>query len=197
MALLAKRGESTAPQPVAGISLLVVPGPAPEGILIRAYLPEGTGPFPIIVYYHGGGWVIAGLNGYDASCRALCNAAGALVLSMDYRMAPENPFPAAMDDAYAALQWAIGSAASLDGEPARVAVVGESAGGNLATVSCLRARDEGAPLPVHQVLVYPVNNYAFDTPSYAEFENAVPLSRPAMEQAVALAAGRLAASFEG
>lgn len=104
MALLAKRGESTAPQPVAGISLLVVPGPAPEGILIRAYLPEGTGPFPIIVYYRGGGWVIAGLNGYDASCRALCNAAGALVLSVDYRMAPENPFPAAMDDAYAALQ---------------------------------------------------------------------------------------------
>lgn len=181
VSVLAERSESIAPEMVGSVGHLLVPGPAPEGILIRTYRPEGEGPFPIIVNYHGGGWVIAGLDGYEASCRALCNAAGATVLSVDYGQAPEHPFPAAMDDAYAALQWAIENAAFLGGDPAQVAVVGESPGGNLATVSCMRARDEGAPLPVHQVLVYPVANFAFDTPSYLEFGSAVPLSLPLME----------------
>lgn len=165
---------------VGDVSHILIPGPAGD-LLARVYKPQGQGPFPIAVYFHGGGWVIATLDTYDASCRSLTNAANAIVVSVAYRQAPEHKFPAAAEDAYAATQWVIANAGQLGGNPDRVAVAGESAGGNLATVACLMARDRGGRLPVHQLLVYPVTNYAFDTPSYQENANAKPLGKATMQ----------------
>jgi len=153
-AVLSEEGKP-AIEPVANVSHTVIPGPV-DGIVARVYTPTGDGPFPVLVYFHGGGFVIANLDTYDASCRALANAASCVVISVAYRQAPENPFPAAVDDAYAATQYVIANTAEFGGKAGVVAVGGESAGGNLATVVCLRARDEGAPLPVHQLLVYPL-----------------------------------------
>lgn len=160
-------------------SVMWMPGEGGE-ILARVYTPEGEGPFPVLVYFHGGGWVIANLNTYDSSARALTNAANAIVVSVAYRQAPENPFPAAMNDAYTAYQWVVENAAQINGDPNNVAVAGESAGGNLAAVVALRARNEGFQMPVHQLLVYPVTNYAFDTESYQVYADAVPLSKALM-----------------
>lgn len=179
---LAARAMSIAkpmPEPVGGISHVLIPGPGGD-ILARVFTPEGDGPHPVLVYFHGGGWVIANLDVYEPSCRALCNAASAIVVSVAYRQAPEHKFPAAVEDASAALQWILENARALGGDPTRVAVGGESAGGNLATVSCLKARDDGAPMPVFQLLIYPVTNYAFDTPSYRENANSKPLSADMM-----------------
>jgi acetyl esterase len=177
--LLAKQGKP-AVEMVGDISHQLIPTAQGE-LLARIYLPKGTGPFPVLVYFHGGGWVIANLDTYDASCRALTNAANCMVVSVAYRQAPEYKFPAAAEDAYAALQWVMANAAKLKGDPKRVAVGGESAGGNLATVSCLMARDRKGMMPVHQMLIYPVTNYAFDTPSYQENANASPLNRAGMQ----------------
>lgn len=179
-AVLQAQGRSTAPEPVANVQDTTIPGPA-GAIPVRVYTPAGTGPFPVVVYYHGGGFVIANVNVYDSSARALTNAAGAIVVSVEYRQAPENPFPAAVEDAYASYIWATQNAASINGDPKRVAVAGESAGGNLATVVARKARDAGAQLPVHQLLVYPIANYGFDTPSYQQFANAKPLSKGLMQ----------------
>lgn len=179
-AVLQAQGRSTAPEPVGNVQDTTIPGPA-GAIPVRVYTPAGTGPFPVVVYYHGGGWVIANVNVYDSSARALTNAAGAIVISVEYRQAPENPFPAAVEDAYASYIWATQNAASIGGDPKRVAVAGESAGGNLATVVARKARDAGAQLPVHQLLVYPIANYGFDTPSYQQFANAKPLSKGLMQ----------------
>ncbi len=179
-ALLQKQGRSTAPEPVGSVRNTTIPGPAGD-IPVRVYTPRGSGPFPVIAYSHGGGWVIAGIQAYDASCRALTNAANAMVVSIGYRMAPENKLPAAHEDVYAATQWLLNNAGSWGGDPARVAVVGESAGGNLATASCIMAARRGGKMPVHQVLVYPITNYAFDTQSYREQANAKPLNRPMMQ----------------
>lgn len=179
MGVLAKQGKP-AMQMVGDVSHILIPGSA-GSLLARVYKPQGQGPFPTLVYFHGGGWVIATLDTYDASCRALANAANCMVISVAYRQAPEHKFPAAAEDAYAATQWVIANAAQLGGNPARVAVGGESAGGNLAAVTCLMARDRGGKLPVHQMLIYPVTNYAFDTPSYQENVNAKPLNQAMMQ----------------
>lgn len=180
VAVLAERGEPATPEPVADIAHRLVPG-AEEDILVRIYTPEGTGPFPVIVYIHGGGWVIANLNTYDSSARALTNAAGAVVVSIAYRQSPEVPFPSPIEDVYAATQWIMQNAAEMNGDPARVAIVGESAGGNMATVTTLMARDRGGLMPIYQVLVYPVTQLTdFDTPSYQENAEAAPLSRAGM-----------------
>jgi acetyl esterase/lipase len=125
--------------------------------------------------------VFANVDVYDSSARALTNAAGAIVISVKYRQAPENPFPAVVEDAYASYIWATQNAATINGDPKRVAVAGESAGGNLATVVARRARDNGDQLPVHQLLVYPITNYNFDTPSYNQYANAKPLSKGLMQ----------------
>ncbi|MBC5823390.1 MAG: alpha/beta hydrolase [Candidatus Eremiobacteraeota bacterium] len=178
--VLRNEGMSTAPMPVAGIVNMKIPGPAGP-IPIRVYTPAGSGPFPVLVYFHGGGWVIAGLNTYDSSARALANAAGYVVVSVAYRQAPENKFPAAAQDAYAATRWAMKNASKINGEPRTVAVAGESAGGNLATVVALMARDKHQQMPIYQVLVYPVTNYAFDTASYRENVHAKPLNRAMMQ----------------
>lgn len=157
ISLLSKRGEP-AQELVLTVSHSLIP--TPNGDLVaRVYTPEGTGPFPVLVYFHGGGWVIADLNTYDSSCRALANAAGCVVVSVAYRQAPENPFPAAADDAYFSFQYVAENASEFRGDPAQVAVGGESAGGNLSTVVCLLARDQGGILPVHQLLVYPVTTF--------------------------------------
>ena len=131
-----------------------IPGPASE-IPIRVYRPEGDGPFGVLVFYHGGGWVIGDLDTHDRECRLLCNGAGCLVVAVDYRLAPEHRFPAAVEDAFAALQWVGRNAGELGGDPRRLAVGGDSAGGNLAAVMALLARDQGGPALRFQLLVYP------------------------------------------
>lgn len=178
MGVLAKQGKP-AVEMVGDVSHQLIPGPAGD-LLARIYKPQGQGPFPVLVYFHGGGWVIANLDTYDSSCRALTNAAKCMVVSVAYRQAPEHKFPAAAEDAYAATQWVMGNAAQINGDPKRIAVGGESAGGNLAAVTCLMARDRRGMMPVHQMLIYPVTNYAFDTPSYQENANAKPLNKAMM-----------------
>ena len=168
------------PEPVSQINHVLIPSENGE-ILARIFTPEGDGPFPVIVYFHGGGWVIANLDVYEPSCRRLCNAAESIVVSVAYRQAPEYKFPAAVDDAYNALQWILENASSLNGDPLRVAVAGESAGANLATVSCLRAKDEESLLPVAQLLIYPVTDSQMNSPSYLEQSDAKPLNAAMMQ----------------
>ena len=179
-ALLKKTGKSTDPEPVAAVKDITIPGPAGK-IAARVYTPKGDGPMPVLVYWHGGGWVLADLDTYDSSCRALCNAAGCVVVSCDYRHAPEHPFPAAADDAFAAYQWVLKRAADVGGDGKRVAVAGESAGGNLAAGVAIRARDTKVTPPLYQVLVYPVTNNNLDTPSYTQHADAKPLNKPMMK----------------
>jgi len=179
LAVAKKRGLSTDPEPVAKVENRMIPGPGGQ-LPVRVYTPSGSGPFPVVVYFHGGGWVLYNTDVYDASCRGLTNQAKCVVVSVDYRLGPENRFPAAHEDAYAAYRYIQANAGQFGGDPNRVAVAGESAGGNLAASTSLRAKAEGAPMPVFQLLVYPVCNYAFDTQSYQENAEAVPLSKPAM-----------------
>lgn len=149
----------------------------------RIYMPEGANgktPLPVVVYYHGGGWVIADLDTYDASPRAIAKGANAIVVSVHYRQAPEHKFPAAHEDAVAAYKWVLNNAADLGGDPKRVAVMGESAGGNLAINVAFAARDQKLQMPVYQVLVYPVAGTDMTTASYKENENAKPLNKAMM-----------------
>ena len=180
VALLKKRGMSAAPEAVAKIDKIGIPGPAGNTIYARVYTPGGSGPFPVVVYIHGGGWVIADLDVYDASPRAIANAAQAIVVSIEYRHAPENRFPAAHEDSYAATQWVMKNAQKWNGDPKRVAIVGESAGGNMAAAVCLMARDRGGMMPIYQGLVYPVAQIGMMTESYRENYDAKPLNSPMM-----------------
>jgi acetyl esterase/lipase len=145
---------------------IVIPTRAGE-MPARVYSPSSSAP-GLVVYYHGGGWVVGTLDGWDASVRNLAAASGCDVLSVDYRLAPEHVFPAAADDAYDALVWAAGAAGLAGGRP--IVVAGDSAGGNLATVSALRARDSDGPPIALQVLVYPVVDCDLDRRSYREYD---------------------------
>jgi acetyl esterase len=157
-------------EPVAEEIDLTVPAPGGE-IPVRAYVPQGgTAPYPVIVWLHGGGWMLGSVETYRAPVRRLANASGALVLSVEYRLAPEHPYPAAVDDALAATRWAASEAVTgVGGDPARVAVAGDSAGGNLAAVVARRLRGE---LDLRlQALVYPVTDAGVNTPSFRAFED--------------------------
>jgi acetyl esterase len=179
-ALLKTQGKSIAPMPVGSVVNRMIPGPGGQ-IPVRIYTPEGSGPFPVVVYYHGGGWVIANLDTYDASPRAIVNLANTVVVSSHYRQAPEHKFPAAHQDAFAAYRWVLKNAGSLKGDPSKVAVMGESAGGNLAASVSMMARDSSVQLPVYQVLVYPIAGSDVNTPSYGENANAKPLNKSMMQ----------------
>ena len=135
-----------------------IPGPAGE-IPVRIYTPEGSGPFPVLVYFHGGGWTIGTLDSHDGVCRALTNQVQCIIVSVDYRLAPEHKFPAAVEDAYAATVWVAQNAASIHGDHERIAVGGDSAGGNLAAVVSQMARDKDGPKLVYQLLIYPATDY--------------------------------------
>jgi acetyl esterase len=155
------------PVPVAAVADRAIPGPAGD-LGVRVYSPHGEPPFPIVVWLHGGGWVVGTLDTYDGVCRALASAVPAVVVAVDYRLAPEHRFPAAVEDSYAATLWASRNAAELGGAQQRLAVAGDSAGGNLAAVVALGARDRGGPAIGFQLLVYPVTDAAMDTASCRE-----------------------------
>jgi acetyl esterase len=141
--------------------------PTQQAIPVRIYTPAGDGPFPVYVNYHGGGWVIGDLDTADAACRDLCNSVPCVVVSVDYRLAPEHVYPAAVEDSYLAACWAADHMALLNGN-GRLAVGGESAGGNLAAVVCLKARDENGPQIDFQLLLYPVTDADLTRPSYQD-----------------------------
>lgn len=144
----------------------------------RVYTPEGKGPFPVVVYFHGGGWVIADKEVYDGGARGLSKQARAVVVSVDYRRAPEAKFPAAWDDALAAYKWTSANAASINGDPKRIALAGESAGGNLALATAIAARDTNLPAPTHVLAVYPVAQTGdMMTKSYVDSATAKPLNK--------------------
>ncbi len=145
------------PEPVDGVTDLEIQGPNGP-IPLRIYVPDGEGPLPVLVYLHGGGWVRGSLEAYDGLCRRLANRAGRLVVSVDYRRAPEAPFPAGLEDCYRATEWTATHAADLGGRPDRVAVGGDSAGGNLAAAVTLAARDRNGPQLARQLLIYPAVN---------------------------------------
>ena len=159
-------GDQTA-APVAAVEEFSIPGPE-EPIDVRLYLPGRTEP-PLVIFYHGGGWVLGGLDSYDPLCRALANAGDVAVLSVDYRLAPEHPFPAGFEDVYAAAAWAVNNAARMNCDPDRVAVAGDSAGGNLAAAVTIAARDRNGPAIDAQALIYP----AVAAPGVHAFESHV------------------------
>lgn len=138
---------------------------------LRVYTPIGTGPFPLMIFFHGSGFVVCSLDTHDTMCRNLCAESGCVVVSVDYRLAPEHKFPAAPDDCLAATRWAVANAAALNSDPGRVLVAGDSAGGNLAAVTALRIRNEGGPKLIGQLLIYPVTDY-YDLGSPSMVENA-------------------------
>jgi len=151
---------------VASVRDITIPSPA-GGMPARVYSPSSAAP-GVVVYYHGGGWVVGSIDSWDACCRALAVASGCDVVSVDYRLAPEHVFPAATDDAFAALEWIASPSGPAAGRP--VVVAGDSAGGNLALVSALRARDAGGPALALQLLVYPVADSDLDRKSYHEYD---------------------------
>jgi len=148
---------------------------------IRIYTPkEAASSYPVIVYYHGGVWVIADINVYNVSAQALCEQVGAIVVSVEYPKGPENKFPAAHITAYSAYEWVVKNAATFKGDATKIAVVGESAGGNLAANVSIMARDKKQTLPVYEVLVYPVANNDMKAESYIKYAAAKPLNTPMM-----------------
>jgi len=159
---------------------LTIPGPHGD-IPARLFAASTEVGLPILVYFHGGGWVLGDLDTHDGTCRSIAKLIDGIVVSVDYRLAPEHKFPTALDDSYAAALWVGENAARIGGDPRRVAVGGDSAGGNLSACVALKARDEGKPRLVHQLLVYPVTDARFDTVSYRDNAEGYFLSRTDME----------------
>lgn len=166
-------------EPVAFVENSQIPGPGGP-LPIRIYRPNQRTPLPVLVYAHGGGWVLNDLDTHDHVCRALANAAECAVVSVDYRLAPEHKFPAAAEDVYAAIDWVATHAASIGADRKRIAIGGDSSGGNLAAVAALMSRDRGGPALRYQLLVYPITDYSFDTRSYQEFAEGYYLTRDNM-----------------
>jgi acetyl esterase len=163
-AAVAGTGEA---EPVAEVRDVSIPGPSGD-IRARIYRPDGDDRLPILVYYFGGGWSLGTLDTGDGVCRMLTNAARCVTVSVEYRLAPEHKFPAAVEDCYAGLAWAAAAAQELGADATRLAVAGDSAGGNLAAAVCLLARERGGPALAHQLLIYPNTDYQSDTPSMRE-----------------------------
>ena len=183
MAVLKQKGKDTSPTAlVPGVTSVdrQIPGPAGQ-LPVRIYTPEGARPFPVVVYFHGGGWVLANKDVYDGGARGLSKQAKAVVVSVDYRLAPEAKFPAQHEDAIATYKWASQNAPAIKGDPKRMALAGESAGGNLAVATAIAVRDQGGPVPRHVVAVYPVAQVTnTSTPSYIDSANAKPLNKAMM-----------------
>jgi acetyl esterase len=171
------------PIPMARVEALEVPA-RPSPVPARLYVPPGpppAAPAPLLIYFHGGGWVIGDLDTHDGLCRFLAAAAGTRVLSIDYRLSPEHPFPAAVEDCWAAFTWAAENAGALGIDPARIAVGGDSAGGNLAAVISLLARGAGGAMPALQLLIYPVTDSAGELPSRRLFAEGFMLTKEDMD----------------
>jgi acetyl esterase len=164
---------------VAKVEDRTLSGVGPD-VPVRIYTPFGPGPFPILVWFHGGGWVIGDLESADPTARHLTVGADCVTISVDYRLAPETKFPGAADDCYAATIWAARHAERINGDASRIAVGGDSAGGNLAAAVSLMARDRGEPGLVYQLLVYPVTDRNFATASYQRCADGYLLSRDGM-----------------
>lgn len=170
------------PENAASVRDITVPGPAND-IKVRVYRGSGTtqaDKLPVLVYYHGGGWLLGDLDSHDGVCRRFANAARCCVVSVDYRMAPEHKFPAAVDDCAAATRWTVAQADALSIDPARVAVGGDSAGGNLAAVMALLARDGALPRLTFQLLIYPSTDMMMTTVSSQTISEGVPLTSKTM-----------------
>jgi acetyl esterase len=184
----ARRLAAESLRPVAGIAESVssvedlrIPGPEGD-IPIRVYTANASAPRPALVYFHGGGWVVCDLDTHDIVCRAIARRAGAVVVSVDYRLAPEHKFPAAVVDCYAATAWVAANSTKLGINPSQIAVGGDSAGGNLGAVVSLKSRDENGPAIALQAMVYPVTDLSsFATPSYQEFGEGHQLTKSEME----------------
>ncbi len=169
-----------APMPAGvGISERTIPGPAGD-IPLMVFTQEGAGPFPLLVYLHGGGWVIGSPATHQKLTAEMAAGAGVVVVSVHYRLAPEHPAPAALDDCVAAIRWAVANATSLNADGSRFAIGGDSAGGNLTAAACLRLRDEGGPQARLQLLLYGAFDHDFSRPAYARNGEGKILEMPAM-----------------
>jgi acetyl esterase len=166
-------------EPVAEVRDVAVPSPC-GAVPLRVYRPDGEGPLPLVAYVHGGGWMLGSVESFDSVVRALANAAGAVVASIEYRLAPEHPFPAGLDDVRCAVRWLAANAADLGADPERLAIAGDSAGGNLATVAARRLRGEVELR--FQALIYPVTDAGVNTPSYREFGEGYGLTAASMQR---------------
>jgi len=164
---------------VAGVEDRTIPGPESE-LPVRIYTPQGDGPFPSLVWFHGGGWVVGDLESADATARYLAVGSNCVVISVDYRLAPETKFPGPAEDCYAATEWVTNNAPRINADPGKLAVGGDSAGGNLATAVCLMSRDRRGPTLAFQLLVYPVTDRNFATESYSSNAEGYQLSRDGM-----------------
>jgi acetyl esterase len=174
------RKQMGAPEFVHSVEDVKIPGPGGE-IPIRIYTPDVTKPAPALIYYHGGGWVLGDLESHDHVCRAIANQVGCVVASVDYRLAPEAKFPAAVEDSYAAVEWLALNAASLGIDPERIAVGGDSAGGNLSAVMTQMTRDRRGPKLVYQLLIYPATDMRMIAPSLVENADGPLLTRATMD----------------
>lgn len=164
-------------EPLSKVEDFMIPVSQDETIKCRVYIPEGQGPFPLFIYYHGGGWVLGDIESTDASCRMIANRTGSIVVSVNYRLSPEYKFPTPVEDAYSALQWVFEKGTSFNGEVSRLVVGGDSVGGNLATVVTMMARNKKGPNINAQVLIYPATNLEFNTESHRTFAKGFGLDR--------------------
>ncbi|HXE16848.1 MAG TPA: alpha/beta hydrolase [Stellaceae bacterium] len=178
--MIAVRAMMPPPPAVGHVADRKLPGPRGD-IPVRLYTPFGIGPFPLTIYFHGGGFVLGNLDSHDSACRHLCLNSNSIVMAVDYRLAPEHPFPAAPDDCYAATVWAGQHAGEIGADGKRFAVSGDSAGGNLAAVVSLRVRDEGGPRLCGQLLNCPVTDYDMERPSYTANADGYFLTRETMK----------------